>query len=210
MSITSRVVKNARARGVIVLSRSGWGSSTSLKVDGRNVYAWRRDHKPHTLIPDRPADTLWQHITVTRDTGPLRGDFKRDMRTVERIGWERFRSGFSYNFGIDPTTGMVGVGMPLDAKGTHTVNTKGVPGFSHDQNAVALALAWVGMPGMKPTDRAVRAAGLLVAALITEGALTREHDYEPHSLVAWKDCPTDAGRAVMPAIHRIARREAGA
>lgn len=206
MSVTSRVVKNARARGVIVLSRSAWGSSSALRVDGRNVYAWRRDHKPHGRIPHRPADTLWQHITVTRDTGDLRGDFKRDMRTVERIGWERFHSGFSYSFGIDPKTGMVGVGMPLDAKGTHTVNTKRVPGFSYDQNAVSLALAWVGMPGMRPSDRAVLAAGRLVAALIDEGALTLGHDYEPHSLVAWKDCPTDAGRAVMPEINRLGRK----
>ena len=197
-TITQRVHRRAEKRGLEILTRQEWGTKHA------QVYADRRTSRPHSLLPDKPADTLWQHITVTFDTGTLRGDFKEDMQTLERIGMERFGSGFSYNFGVDHRSGMVGIGQSLDAKGTHTINDKGISGYSLDQNAVSLAVAWIGMPGMKPTDKAIRSLGLLVACLIDEGALTRGHDYNPHSMVAWKDCPTDAGRAAMAEVNRIA------
>lgn len=196
-----RVVRNARKRGVNVLTRKQWGSRYG------SVYARRLVTHRHAPAP---SDTLWQHITVTTDTGKLVGDFKEDMRTIERIGMERFGSGFSYNFAIDMQTGMVGVGQPLRAKGTHTVNDKGARtpsgGFiSHDQNYVALAFAWLGMPGRQISDKAKESAAQLFAALMDEGALTQSPDYLPHSLVAAKDCPTDAGRDAMPWIRRRAQ-----
>jgi hypothetical protein len=57
-----------------------------------------------------------------------------------RIGMERFGSGVSYNFLVHMQTGEVAVGQPLDAKGTHTLNEKRVPGYSYDQNLVARAI----------------------------------------------------------------------
>ena len=192
-NLQARVVRNARQRGATVLTRAQWGSQYP------EVYRWRTRNRRVTRIL---ADTLVNHITVTFDTGPLTGDFKRDMRTVERIGYERFKTGFSYNFGIDPTTGMIGVGMPLVAAGSHTINEKGVPGYSYNQNYVARAFAWVGMPGMVPTARAKEAAADLICAMIEEDALTRGHDFLPHSFFAAKDCPTQPGRDAMPEIHR--------
>ena len=202
-TITQRVVDNARRRGVVVRSRPAWGSNPvgrgwPLAPDVDNVYAWRRKHKPVRS----PADTLVQHITVTFDSGELVGDFAADMRTIERIGFERFGSGFSYNFGVDMRTGMVGVGMPLDAKGTHTVNDKGVPGYSYDLNLTARAIAVVGMPGDLLSRRAERSIVLLSAAMVEEGALTRGYDYDPHSLFAPKDCPCAPTRDRMEAIRR--------
>lgn len=197
-TITMRVVRNARRRGVTVLSRRQWGSEQQA------VYAWRRKNKP----AHQPADTVVQHITVTLDHGPLTGDFKADMRTVERIGMERFGSGVSYNFVVDMATGVVGVGQPLDAKGTHTINDKGVPGYSYDQNLVARAIAVLGMPSDKLAPQAERAIGLLLAAMIEEGAVTPGFDYDPHSKFAWKDCPCDSTRNRMPAIRAAAVKEA--
>lgn len=199
--LQARVVANARRRGVRVFTRAQWGSQF------REVYAarLRLTAEGHWGPFRRTADTLVWHITVTRDDGPLPGEFAADMREVERIGWERFRSGFSYNAGIDPVTGFVGMGMPLLAKGTHTVNDKGQPNFTHDQNMVARAIAWLGMPGMKPTERALEAASQFVAALMDEEAITNDPDALPHSFFAAKDCPTDAGRAAIAPIMKRAK-----
>lgn len=192
-TITTRVVRNARRRGVTVIGRTGWGN-TSL------VYSRRRRTRPHKHAP---SDTLWQHITVTNRKG-----IRYDMRTLHRIGMERFGSGVSYNFCIDMKTGEVGVGQALDAKGTHTVNNKNIPNYSYDQNFVSLAFAFIGMPGDKPSDKAIDAAANLFAALIDEGALTEDPDYNPHSMVAYKDCPTDAVRKVMSEIKSLALQRA--
>lgn len=192
-TITTRVVRNARRRGVKVIGRTGWGN-TSL------VYATRRRTRPHKRMP---SDTLWQHITVTNRKG-----IRYDMRTLHKIGMERFGSGVSYNFAIDMKTGEVGVGQALDAKGTHTVNNKNIPNYSYDQNFVAHAFAFIGMPGDEPSEAAIQAAANLFAAMIDEGALTADPDYNPHSMVAYKDCPTDAAREVMPRIKKLALKRA--
>lgn len=206
MTIQGRVNRNIRRRGGVVLSRRQWGSKHQA------LYLRRLVTHP---VSKRKADTLWQHITVTFDSGNLVGDFKKDMQTIERIGYDRFRTGFSYNYAVDMRTGMIGVGMPLYARGSHTLNEKGVTTptgqrISYNQNYVARAVAWLGMPGDVPTDRAKMAMARLFAALMDEGALTQHPDYLPHSWVARKDCPTQAGRAAMPWIrskaHSIKRK----
>lgn len=193
-NITRRVIRNARRRGATVLSRPQWGNVSP-------VYQWRRINRRHALLPRQPVDTLWQHITVTHRQG-----LKADMRTLHRIGMERFGSGVSYNFAVDMRTGHIALGQNLDAKGTHTLNDKDVPGYSYDQNAVSLAVVAIGMPGDELSDKAADAIATLIAALVDEGALTRGHDYNPHSLVAWKDCPCDPTRNRMAEIQRKANR----
>jgi hypothetical protein len=197
-TITQRVVKEARKQGATVLTHRQWGSLE------RGVYATRRrlTREGHVGAFRREADTCVQHITVTFDTGPLTGDFVRDMRTVERIGKERFGSGFSYNWGVDMRTGMAAVGQPLDAKGTHTVNDKGRQGFSHDQNLVARAIAVVGMPGDDLSRKAENTIAILLRSMVKCNALTPGFDYLPHSFFAEKDCPCDETRDRMSAIRR--------
>lgn len=186
--LNRRVQRNLRRKGVTVLTRRQWGSKYS------NVYAYRRKNKPAR----QPADTVVQHITVTRPSG----DFKADVRAVEQIGFDRFGSGVSYNWLVDMTTGAVAVGQPLDAKGTHTVNDKGQPGFSYDQNLVARAIAVVGMPETKLTAKAERSIQLLLTAMVEEGAITPGFDYLPHSFFAEKDCPCNSTRDRMGAIRQ--------
>ena len=197
-TITQRVAANARKRGVVVLGRKAWGSRN------RGIYAWRRRNKPHSLLPSKPVDTVWQHITVTRPSG----DFRDDCRTVERIGMERFGSGVSYNWLVDMATGQVAIGQPLDAKGTHTVMDKPHPNYSHDQNAVAIAIAVIGMPDTRLTVKGQQAISKLIAAHIAVGAVTPGFDYQPHSFAAHKDCPCESTRRLMPLIRSDAIKEA--
>lgn len=194
MGINRRVLKAARHHGVPILSRRQW------KSQHKAVYLWRTVNRRHYLLPKEPSDTLVQHITVTRDDGPKIRDFRADMREVEDIGHSRFGSGFSYNFGWDMQTGMIGVGQPLQAAGTHTINEKGVPGYSENQNYVAIAISAIGMPGDKPTEQAIDHLVRFIGVLIVQGVLTEHFDYVPHSLFAAKDCPTEPIRAIMPKV----------
>lgn len=198
MTITGRFVRRARARGVTVYNRRQWRNRSP-------VYAWRRIWRRHAQLPKTPTDTLVQHITVTRDDGPTKADFKADVRELHAIGMSRFGSGVSYNLVWDMQTGEIGLGQALDAAGTHTLNDKHVPDFSENLNYYALAIAAIGMPGAKPSDRAVEALAQTVAALIDVDALRPGHDYVPHSMFAYKECPTDAVRAVMPHVNARAR-----
>lgn len=191
-TITQRVVRNARKRGVKLYTRRQWRSLHP------QVYAWRRIFRK---VKNGPADTVVQHITVTR-----RSDIKSDMRVLEKIGMERFGSGVSYNFCVDMVTGEVGLGQSLDAKGTHTLNDKGVPGYSFDQNYVARAIAVIGMPGDKLSRQAEWSIIALLAAMVEEGAVTEGFDYDPHSKFAYKDCPCSTTRDRMPALRESALR----
>lgn len=194
ISITSRVVRRARRRyGVTVYNHRQWQSRC------RPIYASRRKLRPVNV---RQADTLVQHITVTRPTADLRAD----ARVVEQIGLQRFGSGVSYNFLFNMRAGDCAVGMPLDAKGTHTVNLKGVPGFSYDQNHAARAFAVVGtdQPLTQLSPRAAEAMARVFAAMMDCKALTSTPDYEPHSRFASKDCPCDPTRDRMAAIEKRA------
>lgn len=224
MTITQRFVRHARDHGLRVRERHEWGSDPdprhhNLPADvafdrnnpPANVYQWRRANRPHHLLPLHPVDTLWQHITVTFDTGPLVGDFNADMRTVERIGFERFGAGFSYNLAVDMDSGMVGIGQPFDAKGTHTIMEVPREGFSFDQNFVSLGAAFLGMPGKVPSANAVLAMGLVIQSLIEIDALRPGFDYKPHRWAnPGKTCPTDPVVAAMPRIHRIGKQVKGA
>lgn len=190
-TVTQRVVKRARSKGVTVVARKGWGNKSP-------VYEWRRQFRKHHALP---SDTLWCHITVTHRQG-----IRKDMRLLHEIGMSRFGSGVSYNVAIDMQTGEIGLGQAFDAKGTHTVMNKPHEGYSFDQNAVSHAIAFIGMPGDSPTPRAIAAAGLFIQAMIEEGVLTNSFDFNPHSFAAFKDCPTDNVRAIMPDLYKIATK----
>lgn len=191
----SNHVREARRRGLKVYSRKQWGSQHRALYFKRLI--------THPTIRGK-FDTVWQHISVTFDDGKLTGDFFADMREVERIGFERFGSGFSYTVGFDKDSGRIGLGMPIRAKGTHTVNHKNIRGFSYDQNRVSLAFVMIGVPGDVPSDECVQAMGEFLAVLIDTGKVTLDPDYKPHRLVAAKACPTDAVVAVMPKVWDIA------
>lgn len=202
MTITAKAVRRMRTEyGVTVLERRQW----TLNPFSLAVYGTRRRTRAHFLLPDKPADTLWAHITVTYNySNGKPKSLKQIAREVHQIGMSRFESGISYNLLLHPTTGIVALGQALDAKGTHTVNDKRIPGYSYDQNGVSLAVAVVGMPGDVLSDKAFESFAKIIAALIDVGALTEGFDFNPHSMVAYKDCPTNAVRDRLPAIRERA------
>lgn len=184
------VVTRLESMGRRVRTRSEWGTRYE------SLYQSRREDKPFTL----PADYLFAHISVTRDDGPSTPEFDADMRELERIGYERFRSGISYNWAIDAITGEIGEGQPLDAKGTHTVNDKNVPGFPTNLNLYGHAVVMIGMPGVKPTVEFVKSFAAIRTAEIAEGVLVENAAIYPHSKFAAKECPTAAVIELLPNI----------
>jgi hypothetical protein len=199
-TLTARVVRNLRGRGVEVYNHHQWGSKR------RATYAIRRKLTRVGAYGKfrRQADTVVQHITVTVDHGGRKSDFFKDAQTVEAIGHARFSSGMSYNFLVDMETGQVAVGQPLDSKGTHTLNDKGIPGFSYNQNLVARAIAVLGQPGDPLSKKAQWSITQILKAMAEEGATTEHPDYLPHSHFAYKDCPCDPTRNKMPEIKKAA------
>lgn len=195
---TQRMMLAARKRGVPFLTHEQWGSNE------RALYASRRKLTQQGNWPGfkTKVDTVVLHITVTFDSGKLTGDFKKDCQIVERIGKERFGTGMSYNVLVDMATGMAAVGQPMDSKGAHTVNDKNVPGYSHDQNLVARAIAFVGMPGDKLSPEAVETVVDVLFAMWETGQLTDDPDILPHSFFAFKDCPTEVVRQAIPVIKK--------
>ena len=195
---TQQMVLAARRRGARILTHDQWGSKEKA------TYATRRKLTREGKWPGfkTKVDTVVFHITVTFDSGVLTGDFKKDCQTVERIGKQRFNSGVSYNVLIDMHTGMAAVGQPMDSKGTHTVNDKGIENFSKDQNLVARAIAFVGMPGDRLSFAAIETAVDILMAMWESGHITDDPDILPHSFFAAKDCPTEAVRKCIPVIQR--------
>lgn len=200
-TITQRVVRDARKRGVTVLTHRQWGSTARAVYSSRRKRTKANEWGPFTY----KADTVVQHITVTPPPPRDKGAFAAACRLVERIGMDRFGCGVSYNWLVDMRTGTVAVGQPLDSKGVHTINDKNVKGFSKDQNLVARAIAVVGMPGTPLSDTAAESIAKLLSAMVAQGAITEGFDYVPHSLFAFKDCPCDPTRNRMPAIRKAVR-----
>lgn len=194
--MTSAVVNRLHIMGCKVLDRSQWGTKYEA------LYQKRRVTKK--FIGDRgKAKYAFSHISVTRDDGPSDADFAADMRELERIGYERFLSGISYNWAVDLENGTIGEGMPLDAKGTHTVNNKHVGGYEYDLNAYGHAIVGIGMPGAKPTNAFVASVAAIIAAERDLGLMVEDSDLLPHSMFAAKDCPTTAIRNRIPEIEML-------
>ena len=191
--INKRVMAELRSiASVPVLSHKQWDAQY------QGVYLTRRETR-HAISP---ADTVVQHITVTLDHGPLKGDFIEDVQTVERIGYERFQTGISYNWVVDMGTGMIAQGQFLDAAGSHTVNTLGKEGFSYNQNRMARAIAVLGMEKTKLSKAAEESIVDILVAMERVGAITHRPDYLPHNFFAAKGCPCPNTQDRMPAIYR--------
>ncbi len=204
-TITQKAVRRMRTRyGVTVLDRHQWTANPwSL-----TVYGVRRRTRKHSRLPGNPVDTLWAHISVTRleTSSGRKKTMKEIAQEIHNIGQQRFGTGTSYNMVLHPHTGEMSVGQAFDAAGAHTLNDKGIRGFSFNQNYVALAICTAGMPGIVLSDKAMYSFASAYAALQDVAALTNDPDFEPHSLVAAKDCPTDGVRDKMPEIVRLAKK----
>lgn len=133
-----------------------------------------------------PATRLWAHHSVTQVTG----NPDADVRTVERIGVQRFGR-MSYSWLWHPgTPGIVYEGAGLTV-GAHTGG----------HNSTTLALCAIGnYEANMPPAAYVEAFARLYARLVHEGLLVRNAGIEPHSLVKATSCPGRHARALLPAI----------
>jgi N-acetylmuramoyl-L-alanine amidase len=186
MGRENRIVRELRQAGFRVLTRKQWGSRH------RRLYQWRRIHRH---FPGR-AKCFFAHVTVTNRTD----NFAADVRLVERIGYERFGTGISYNYAVDQRTGTIAIGMPHDAAGAHTLNDKGIEGFPENLNYFGHAIAWIGNVGDRPSQDCKDAFSAIIAAEKKHNAARDRGRIYPHSKFAWKECPLTVMTNALPAI----------
>lgn len=102
-----------------------------------------------------PARELYLHhsVTIAPDLTPPFDDDFAAVRTLERIGQDRFGGGISYTFAITPA-GLIFEGHGIGRQGAHTGG----------RNTIARAICFVGNYDRdRPPDSMVNAAAWLVA-----------------------------------------------
>jgi hypothetical protein len=179
-------------QGLDIIPRSAW--STQSYGSDRTVF--------------EPVEGFFLHISVTIDHGDLTGDEHRDMRTIERIGNERFNGiGFPYNAAIFDT-GRLYEGQPLTRRGAHTVNDENKPGFRETGSGGSLnywyrAIVLPQMVTDDVTDAQVDQIAKWAAAQIRAGYAKRTATWNGHRDVSAKSCPGDIGYARLPEIRQL-------
>lgn len=165
-----------------IIPRSEWGAVNS------------RGFGPAPL----PAKEVYLHhsVTVAPDLKPPFDDDYAAVRTLERIGQQRFGGGISYTFVVTPV-GLVFEGHGVDREGAHTGG----------RNSIARAICLVGDYSVaKPTPAQQQA----IAELLIHGyeqkwwiapKLTGGHRDAPGATTA---CPGNGAYALIPEINKLA------
>lgn len=176
------------AQGLNIVKREDWGAAQSY-LSARTVVT--------------PAKGFFLHISVTIDGGDLPADEHAAMRTIERIGQQRFGIGFPYNAAAFDT-GRLYEGQPLGRRGAHTVNDLPNPSFKRGSlNYDHRALVLPQMVDDDVTDAQIDAAARWAAAQIRAGLAVRGARWSGHRDVTRKGCPGDAGYARLPELNRL-------
>lgn len=163
---------------MIIIPRAAWGA-----------------RYPAGFGPAPRATELWLHhsVTIAPDLVPPFTDDDAAVRTLERIGHERFGGGISYSYAVTPV-GRVYEGTGGLRKGSHTGG----------RNSVARAICLIGdYTRTRPTDAQIDAVAALIrygraAGWWTCDRLSGGHRNAPGASTA---CPGDAAMAVVPVIN---------
>jgi N-acetylmuramoyl-L-alanine amidase len=179
-------------QGLVFIDRETWGARQRYISDRQVI---------------EPAQGFFLHISVTIDHGDLPGEEFADMRTIERIGQERFGIGFPYNAAA-ADTGRLYEGQPLTRRGAHTVNNRGMPGYHEVGSTRSLnfhyrAIVLPQMVSDDVTDAQVHTCARWAAAQIRSGLAVRGAIWRGHRDVANKGCPGDAGYQRLPEIRKL-------
>jgi hypothetical protein len=145
-----------------------------------------------------PASEVWLHhsVTVAPDLVLPYTDDYTAVRTLERIGQQRFGGGISYTFAVTPV-GLVFEGHGVDREGAHTLG----------RNSIARAIVLVGDYSTKAPTTAMKKS---VAELLVYGwqqkwwkfaKLNGGHRDAPGAQTA---CPGDAAYKVIGEINALA------
>lgn len=164
---------------------------------------WGAVHEDGYGTSTLPAGEVWLHhsVTVAPDLVAPFDDEHAAMRTLERIGEQRFGRGISYTFAVMPT-GRVYEGHSVEREGAHTAR----------RNDLARAIVWVGNYDVtRPTAHQIAAT----AALLRQGkargwwrraALNGGHCDAPGAVTA---CPGRHGLAAIPHVNKLAAQGGG-
>lgn len=179
------------AQGLDIATRETWGATQDYR-SARSVV--------------EPAVGFVLHISVTIDHGDLTGLEHADMRTIERVGQQRFGIGFPYNAAVFDT-GRLYEGQPLTRRGAHTVDDKkiGYPsmGTSRSMNYHWRAICLPQMVDDDVTDAQVDQCARWAAAQIRSGMARPDVVWIGHRDVAYKSCPGNTGYGRLGDIRRL-------
>lgn len=145
-----------------------------------------------------PASEVWLHhsVTIAPDLIPPFDDDYTAVRTLERIGQQRFGGGISYTFAVTPV-GLVFEGHGIDRLGAHTGG----------RNSIARAICLIGDYTSKAPTSAQKQS---IAELLVHGykagwwkapKLTGGHRDAPGASTA---CPGNAAHRIIPEINALA------
>lgn len=180
-----------RTQGLEIIPRETWGAVEDYTSD-RTVYT--------------PVEGFVLHISVTLDHGDLTGNEHADLRTIERIGEQRFGIGMSYN-AVVFDTGRLYEAQPLTRRGAHTVDDKNIgyksTGSSRSMNYWWRAIVLPQQEADDVTDAQVHQIAKWAAAQIRAGYAKRDAKWIGHRDVAFKACPGNNGYARLGEIRQL-------
>lgn len=158
---------------------------------------WGARHPNGAGNASLPAGGVWLHhsVTIAPDVVPPFDDDFAAVRTLERIGQDRFGRGISYTFVVTPA-GLIFEGHSVDRIGAHTAG----------RNAVDRAICLVGNYETDvPTEQQVDAAAWLLAHGFLAGWWRAAPLLGGHRDVKGTACPGRHAYAAIPAINRQAK-----
>lgn len=164
------------------IARAVWGAVHPNGFDNRKM----------------PFTEFWLHhsVTIAPDLLPPFTDDDEAVRTLERIGQNRFGGGISYTLPITPV-GRVYEGHSLERRGAHTLN----------HNTVGAAICFIGnYSKIPPTPQQIEAAAKTMVLAHRMGAATRHTLNGGHRDVFASECPGDAAYGLIPTINHRANQ----
>lgn len=156
---------------------------------------WGAEHDNGFRDRDLPAAEVWLHhsVTIAPDLLPPFTDDLEAIRTLERIGEQRFGGGISYTWPITPA-GLVFEGHSPHRSGSHT----------KDRNWLASAICFVGnYETSRPTEAQIRAAAWLLVHAKRKGWIRHARINGGHQQAPGQDPTGCPGRHAMAVIDRI-------
>lgn len=166
---------------------------------------WRATEQDGTDDRALPVREFWLHhsVTIAPDLLPPFDDDDAAVRTLERIGEQRFGAGISYTHPVTPV-GRLYVGHSLHRVGSHT----------RGHNTIGAAFVLVGdYSSRKPSAAAVEVIARRMVALHRQGKATRHTLNGGHTQASVPEggtantaCPGAAGLDAVPVINRRAEQ----
>jgi hypothetical protein len=159
---------------------------------------WGAQHENGSGAAPLPAREVWLHhsVTIAPDLVPPFTDDAAAIRTLERIGEDRFGRGISYTWLITPA-GLIFEGHGVDRVGSHTGG----------RNSIARAICFVGnYEENHPTENQIASAAWLLRHARDRGWIMVARLNGGHRDLKQTACPGQHAYADIPAINQLATR----